>query len=213
MTDTPITAEIKRKLIHLSSLWIPISLLSLGTVTTLWLLCLAFVGCLFGEWLVRQTNQLGSFAVRLLSPIMRDHERNQDRYSGATYMILACILCALVAEASLAATAICVLVVSDTLAAIVGMKWGCHKLLGKKTYLGTFVFFASSWLIATVGTGAWVYYSVEGTTGNLLVCTWACAIVTLLELTADRIGIDDNFLIPLGFIGSYHVVFFVMGVV
>ena len=88
-----------------------------------------------------------------------------------------------------AITAMLFLVLGDLSAALVGISFGRHKLVGSKSVEGTFAMFAVCVTICTVMFGGWhPLWDYVACSGALVAC--------IAELFSDSIGIDDNFIIP-----------------
>lgn len=183
------TGELVRKAIHLSSLSIPIvySFISASTALTI----LVPLTLLFG---------LADLA-RLLSPrfrrlyhtwvgwLLRAHEKNEDekRLNGATYVLLSATIGILLFPKVIIITAFAILIISDSVAALVGRKFGRHPFM-KKSLEGTLGFFASA--VAVVCLSPKIsYVPAEYTIG--IAAALVGAIVEALPIT-----LDDNLSIP-----------------
>lgn len=178
--------EIYRKLFHLTSLWMPCAVYALEKPVALLLFTLVFFGMALFECLRRRQTPLGRWTSCAFGVIVRPHE--SGHLTGATYMVMAAWLVTALFPAVIAVTSLTVLMISDSLAALAGRRFGRHPLAGKSVE-GSAAFFLSALMI--VGT-------IEPTnlwwSGAL-----ACLAATGVELHAKRIGCDDNFAIPLTF--------------
>lgn len=137
--------ELARKGIHLCSLSVPIaySFMSKSTALTI----LVPLTLLFG---------LTDFA-RLISPwfrrlyhewfgwLLRSHEKSEHekRLIGATYVLISATVGIFIFPKVIFITAFSILIISDTIAALVGRKFGRHPLM-KKSLEGTLAFFFSA---------------------------------------------------------------------
>ncbi len=181
--------ELARKAIHLSSLSIPIVYSFISTSTALMLL--VPLTLVFG---------LADIA-RLLSPgfrrryhdwfgwLLRAHEKNEEekRLNGATYVLLSATIGILLFPKVIIITAFAILIVSDSVAALVGRKFGRHPFM-KKSFEGTLAFFVSA--VAVVCLAPKVsYIPAEYTIGI------AAALVGAI-VEALPIALDDNLSIP-----------------
>lgn len=177
--------EIVRKAIHLSSLSIPIvySFISKSTALAI----LVPLTALFG--LTDAARHLfpafGRLYHKWLGWLLRTHEKDEKmkRLTGATYVLVSATIGTLVFPKVIIITAFAIMIVSDTVAALVGRKFGRHPFIGKSLE-GTFAFFMSA--VAVVGLAPKVGYApaeyVIGVTAALL-----GAIVEAMST-----AIDDN---------------------
>lgn len=188
MIKARIKYEILRKSIHLTSLWIPIIYLLYGRYTCFIMLVIAALG-MFVIDLARiskgKLNQLLMPILKLtkVDPIFRLHENNT--LSGASYMLIGALLTIFIFSKTTFITAYSILMISDTMAAIIGLLFGKHKLIGNKTLEGTLAFFLSSLIIVLMFET------------SIYIALIACIFTTIAELFAKKLKIDDNLLIPL----------------
>jgi dolichol kinase len=183
------SGEVVRKAIHLSSLSIPIVYSFISTTTAL--LILVPLTLVFG---------LADLA-RLLSPrfrilyhawfgwLLRAHEKSQDekRLNGATYVLLSATIGILLFPKVIIITAFAILIVSDSVAALVGRRFGRHPFL-KKSFEGTFAFFISA--VAVVCLAPKISYIPA----EYLIGIAAAFLGAIVE--ALPIPLDDNLSIP-----------------
>lgn len=191
MNDFSYRNEIYRKLFHLTSLWMPSVLWFCGTKTALWLFVPALVLVSLFEVVRRSGDEEINHLFRL---ILRPSETGETpKVTGAFYMLIGAILVALLAPAHMAATALTVLMISDSLAALIGRKFGKHPLAGKSVE-GSAAFLLSALIIVA----AIAPYTDEP---NLFFLSGAiaCAAATLAELYAKQLKLDDNLCIPVAF--------------
>lgn len=181
--------ELARKAIHLSSLSIPIVYSFISTSTAL-------------KLLVPLTLVFGlADVVRLLSPrfrrlyhdwfgwLLRAHEKNdgEKRLNGATYVLLSATIGILLFPKVIIITAFAILIVSDSVAALVGRKFGRHPFM-KKSLEGTFGFFVSA--VAVVCLAPKVSY----VPAEYAIGVAAAFVGAVVE--AMPIALDDNLSIP-----------------
>lgn len=124
-------AEFSRKAIHFSAILIPISYRyiffydrNLFAIILLGLTALAF--------LIEIARQKHCTFKRIfldsVGILLRRHEFND--FTGATYMITSALICVLIFPKNIAFVALCSLALGDTLAALVGMRFGKRKIKG-----------------------------------------------------------------------------------
>lgn len=122
---------------------------------------------------------------------LRDEE--YSRPSAAFYFFVGSALTILLFPKQIAVGALIVLALSDTLAALVGRRYGKYRIWNK-TLEGSMAFFISAWLILTLYFGCeplkHLMPALAGTLAELLPCP-----------------INDNLLIPL-VIGLSYIIFF-----
>jgi dolichol kinase len=183
--------ELVRKLIHLSSLSIPIiyyfiskgiAAAILGVVTAIALLL--DIGRHFHP-------SVGNIFYKIFGFLLRKHEldENQKKLNGATYVLIAALVGVLIFPKIIFITAFSILIISDSLAALIGRKFGRHKFL-LKSLEGTLAFFISA-CIVVLFTPKIGNFPEEYTIG------FAAAFVgAIIENISSRL-IDDNLSIPL----------------
>ncbi len=188
--DQHYTGELFRKAIHLCSLSIPIAYYFMTKSTALSILVPLTVFALFfdiARLLLPDINRLFS---RLFGWLLRAHERdeNRRRLNGATYVLLSACLCIFLFPKLIVITAFSILIISDTLAALIGRKIGKRPFL-KKSFEGSAAFFFSA-IVVVILTPKASYLPMEYAIGGI-----AAIVGTVVE--ASGTGIDDNLSIPL----------------
>lgn len=189
--------EIYRKLIHLSSMWVPYLLFIKGRQKTLITIFILLMIMFFFEFL-RYNNKIIRKLVERFSIVFRQSEL-KGSITGASYFLLASFLVIFFFPAFLAITALCVLIISDSLAAIIGKKWGKLKF-NNKTLEGSGAFFISA-LIISVLADSLLNYSLTSIPTIIITCLGT----TTFELFAKNLKVDDNLLIPLSFASFLQV--------
>ncbi len=185
--------EIKRKIVHLATLIIPIGYGLTSEKTILTFLIPFFLMYLLIDLLRHFHAGLKDlFKKHFFGRVLRPEE--EKRLMGSTYFLLASILTILVFPKPIAIVSLLILILSDTAAALVGKGVGRTRLFNK-TLEGTTAFFFSSLLIV------WLYPDLDRWIGSV-----AALGATLIE--ALPIPIDDNFTIPLC---AGTIMFFGMG--
>lgn len=181
--------EFIRKLIHISSLWIPVLYLYTTTAVMLKILFPLVIGALLIEIIRKRSSKLNSFIITLIGSIMRDEEKNSRSFAGATHLFMSSTLTIAFFNKDIAIFALFILIISDTFAALVGQKFPIIRI-GSKSLVGSLSFAISSYFI--------YYYLLNYHYFDLPFFQSMIAILfaTLIELFAKRIKIDDNFLIP-----------------
>jgi dolichol kinase len=182
--------EFVRKMIHLCSLLIPIvySFISKSaTLTILIPLTLAFGVSDLIRIYHPPTRDLYH---KLFGWLLRKHERddNERRLNGATYVLLSACIFVWLYPKVIFITAFSILIISDTLAALVGRKFGKRRFL-KKSLEGTAAFFLSALVVVALAPKA------DGMWGEYIVAAVASAVGAVAEAWVT--WLDDNLTIPL----------------
>ena len=190
-TNKSFRQEVSRKLIHLSSLWIPAFIYFVPQNISITFFTFVLAGDAILEygnykkwrWARRTFGLLFYKALR-----NKELKRNIFQLSGGAYVMLAAIACTLLFPANVAVVALSVMLISDTCAAIFGKAYGTRKLYKHKSLEGTVAFFLSALVIMIL-------------CNMILPVTYASIIAafvaTMAEMYEDKIEIDDNLSIPL----------------
>lgn len=199
-------SELYRKSIHLISLWIPILYYYTDKKTSFLVYFILLIILLLFEYirLGNNSNKIKSILDIIIKflridKIFREHELHH--ISGATYMLISAAICVLLVEKEIFILAFSILIISDSLAALIGKLIGKHKILLNKTLEGTMAFFISS-LIIMVYVGQ--LFELKGffIINGIIICFLA----TTVELLSCVIDVDDNISIPMS-ICMYSIVF------
>ena len=188
--------EVKRKLVHLSSLWLVAATLLLARWQ--WISCLLFAGLLvltlFSEHSYANGGRyLGRLYGKLFGNMLRNKVKpGQWIVSGGAPVLAAALLVNVLFVPFIAAASLAVMLTGDAAAALIGRKFGKHKTVNGKSWEG----FA-----------AFVITGFAALAAVLLCCClfqrywfWGVAAVVLAgvaELFQKQLKVDDNFSIPL----------------
>ena len=188
--------EIKRKGVHLSSLWMVAATLLLGKWQ--WISCVLF-GALLILTLVSEHDYanggkyLGRLYGKLFGKMLRSEVKpGQWIVSGGAPELAAALLVNLLFVPFIAAGALAVMLTGDAAAALIGRRWGKHKTVNGKSWEGFFAFIlvgyaALALVLALVGLPKMFYF--WGLAGVIL--------AAVAELFQKQLKMDDNFSIPL----------------
>ena len=140
--------ELVRKLIHLFSLSIPVIYYFIPTSTSISILAslTAFAFIVDGGRFF--SKSFGKLFYKLFGFLLRKHEldNNKKNLTGATYVLLSALICALIFPKVIFVTAFTILIISDSMAALIGRKFGKRKFL-RKSFVGTLSFFISASIV------------------------------------------------------------------
>ena len=172
------SGELVRKAIHFCSLGFPIGIyLAPEHVAKLVLLIFAMV-TLAVDVIRLHVPHFRALFYFLFGRIIREHER--FNLLGSTYLLLAALLCVYAFSKPIAVVSLGFLVVGDTMAALVGRRWGRTQILNKSLE-GSLACLAACILVG------WLYPGPEITWPMILV---GSVIATLFEFLP--IPLDDN---------------------
>jgi dolichol kinase len=176
-------AEFVRKGIHLFALVIPVGhYLVSFPVAVVGITVPAAVSILidlsrFRRW------RLWNLLAPILGPIIRDHEV-KGAFTGASYILSASAFVILVYPKAVAIAAITFIIIGDIAAALVGRKWGRHRLIGRKSIEGSLACLVSLVLISFLIPGLPTPVGLVG-----------AVVATLAEAFSGKI--DDNLAVPI----------------
>ncbi len=179
-----IKAELIRKLIHLSSIWMIVAIYFLDHNMAIILFSVMLIALFIFEY-IRMSNQyMGNIISKYCGSIMRGHEY-ADKFriralSGSFYFILAVLLSVILLPKNIAMISIAVMIFSDTMAALIGKQIGKVKILDKSLE-GSISFLITTYII--------LYFTITINIYQILLISLA---VTLVELISNKIKIDDN---------------------
>ena len=140
--------EVVRKLIHLCSLSIPIVYYFIPRTNAIIILSILTIFAVTLD-LSRYFNpNVGKVFYKLFGFLLRRHEidHKKKNLNGATYVFISGLICVIVFPKVFFITAFSILIISDSVAALVGRKWGKHKFLSKSLE-GTLAFFISASIV------------------------------------------------------------------
>ncbi|MBR3501723.1 MAG: phosphatidate cytidylyltransferase [Alphaproteobacteria bacterium] len=186
-----IRKEIRRKAIHLSSLWMPCLIYLLPQHIAVCLFLFLLIGDFIFEYgYYKRCSWARKTFGSLFYKTLRNKEIADEKFhpTGSIYVLTAALICSCFFNKYAAIIGLTVMLVSDSAAALVGKTYGRIKIYKNKTLEGTLAFFFSAVLVNIILSNLHPFgmYSVI-----------ACLAATLAELFEDKIKIDDNLSIPL----------------
>jgi dolichol kinase len=140
--------ELVRKLIHLFSLSIPVVYYFISTESAALILGILTFIALALDIARHFLPKVGKLFYSIFGFILREHEvdTKQKNLNGATYVLISALIGVLIFPKLIFITAFSILIVSDTMAALIGRKFGRHKFLSK-SFEGTLAFFVSACIV------------------------------------------------------------------
>lgn len=183
--------ELFRKLIHLTSLSIPIVYYFISAQSAAIILGILAVLALvidLGRYLHPET---GKIFYKLFGFLLREHELDHKKknLNGATYVLISALISVLIFPKVIFISAFSILIISDSLAALIGRKFGKHKFLSKSLE-GTLTFFISACIVILFTP------KVGGFFEEYLIGFIAAFVGAIVENISFKL-VDDNLSIPL----------------
>ena len=174
--------EIRRKIVHLATLVIPVGY-ELTSRETVLLFVIPLFLCLLAVDVLRHVHpgMASHFKKYFFGRVLREEEK--PTLMGSTYFLFSTILAVLFFPRPIAVVGLLILILSDTAAALVGKGIGRVRIFGK-TLEGSAAFLITALLVV------WLYPGVDRFWGTL-----AALAGTLIELLPIRV--NDNLSIPL----------------
>lgn len=193
MFDITTEFEIKRKSFHLCSIFLPIIYFFASKFTICTILIMGFCFTIYIDVHRNFDNKIKDVTTKVFGEILRPQEESGNfNLTGSTYMALGFLITALLFEKGLAITSWLVLIISDTMAAVIGTRFG-KRLPNGKSYIGSFTFCFSAIIISIV-----TYFVISYNT-NFFLIIFSSAVSTLVEFFSKSTKIDDNLSIPLSY--------------
>lgn len=191
----PFRIEVIRKAIHFCSLSIPVLYYFLPKSTGLTILIPLTAGFVLVDVLRHYHAPTAKLFHKLFGWLLRDHETGEKMktLNGATYVLLSATICVLIFPKLFVITAFSVLIFGDAAAALIGQRFGKHRIPlhnpKKKSVEGSLAFLLSA--IAVVLVTPKVAYSAT----EYFIAIAAALVGTVAEALSSDI-IDDNLAVP-----------------
>lgn len=186
-------SEFYRKCLHLLLVIIPMTYHFLGKWESLKIFAAVGLVVVSLDYLRIKSQLIKNIFGRIFGSVLREHETSGAKLTGASFVAIATCINFLLFKPEIAVTGFLILVISDTLAALIG-KGIPSKPFFEKSLYGSLAFFISALIVMiTCGkfyhVGYWFY----------IFGVFAVYCVTMLEARPSLFEIDDNFLIPISF--------------
>ncbi len=187
--------EVRRKIVHLGSLWMPLAIVLLPRPATLIGFGAAALASLLVEHAYAKGNRhivpLYDFFFRGM--LRKKPEPGQWIVSGGPYVLMAACLSVALFPSAVAAAGMGTMLLGDTAAALVGRRWGRHKLVNGKSLEGVAAFWIAGW----IGAAAFLALArVDGLGAMRGLAAGGVVLASMAELFEKQLHIDDNFSIP-----------------
>ncbi len=187
--------ELKRKAIHLSSFWMVAAILLLDKWLAFAIFAILALVTLLSEMAyIRKIPVITPLYGFLFGGMLREEQKNSRFLISRGFHVLAAAALNTLFFASVpAAAGMAVMLGGDTAAALIGRKWGRHKMVNGKSFEGFAGFFITGLLLILLLLNIYGIFSLKST-------GFAVAAVLagdLAELFEKNLHIDDNFSIAL----------------
>ncbi len=187
-------AEVFRKLMNLWAIFIPIIYYLVPEQSSRLMLSVLCFAVVIMDFLRLHINGVKEGFILFFGSFLRRHEFT--RLSGATYLLLGCLITAYLYKKPVVVASCAYLIVGDTFAAVLGHYIKGPKMFRKKTLFGSIGFLVTSLAVAVA------IYNLPETLPlpHLVVGAIAASIFEALPLPWD-----DNFSVPIltGFVLSF----------
>jgi dolichol kinase len=183
--DIPFSQELCRKATHMGALIIPGGYYFFGLSRTEMLTIMVpvtVVMLLIDVARLRQWKFWTGFACRIGGRMVRSHEEAGD-FTGATYILVSVCCTVAMYEKMIAIAALCFIIVGDTLAALIGRRFGRHRF-GRKSIEGSLGCLLGTLIVAFLVSSIPPWIGVAGA-------------VTATVVEAVSFKIDDNISVPI----------------
>jgi len=188
--------EVFRKLVHLSSFWMVVLIALTGRYR--WMVAAAFgtawvLNLLTEHAVARKIPYITPLYRFFFGKMLRDEPHpEQWVISGSPPVFLAAALVTACFPTCAAATALAIMLASDTAAALIGRRFGKIRFANGKSFEGTAAFCLAGWLCCGISA------PICGGNGRYFLCGAAGVVfAALAELYEKKLHCDDNLSIPL----------------
>ena len=183
--------EILRKLIHLCSLSIPVIYYFIPRNTALVILGIMTAIALFLDLGRYLSAAIGKLFYKFFGFLLRQHELDHKKrtLTGATYVLLSALICILIFPKIIVVTSFAILIISDTMAALIGRRFGKHKFLFKSLE-GTLAFFLSGIVVVLLSP------KIEYLFSEYMIGIVSAGFGAIIENVSFGLT-DDNLVIPI----------------
>ncbi|MDI6802224.1 MAG: SEC59/DGK1/VTE5 family protein [Bacteroidota bacterium] len=182
--------EFIRKSIHFCSLSIPVVYFFIDKITTLNILIP--ITALFVVFdLARYYYQpAAKLFYKFFGWLLRDYEidNKRKRLNGASNILISAIICVIIFPKIITVTAFSVLIISDSLAALIGRRFGKRKFF-KKSLEGSLAFIGGGLIVIFLTPKVDYFYA------EYLIAAFAVIVAAFFE--AASTVLDDNFTVPI----------------
>ncbi|MCE2992658.1 MAG: diacylglycerol/polyprenol kinase family protein [Alphaproteobacteria bacterium] len=189
MNTSNLKKEIYRKIFHLTSIWIPIVIGLLSKTHAVMLIGFCLICMLFYEKLKDESPDFMNGLKKVLGWLI--NFKKSKTLSSTTYVLTASFLAILFFDKEIAITSISIMILSDSVASIVGRSFG-KRIVYDKTMEGSAAFLVTSIVISM-----FLFFSMYDTQKFIISSLAGSIVATIAELIASKIDVNDNILVTL----------------
>ena len=151
--------EISRKLLHLTALIIPVAYLKINNLFFVnSFITFLFLSIIFLELMKKNNTIIWKIFNSFFKHFIRKYEYKKPM--GSSYMIFSFFLIILFFNKTIVATSMFITIISDALAAIIGLGYGKLKTINNKTLEGSYAFLVSTIIILFISTTSLSLYVI-----------------------------------------------------
>ncbi|MDM7992725.1 MAG: SEC59/DGK1/VTE5 family protein [Candidatus Fermentibacter sp.] len=184
------SGELLRKAVHLASIVIPLAALLMEKTLLVMVLAGAALLLLLVDYLKLRNHGFKAFFMSAFGELLRKHER-QGGITGSTILVASAALTILVYRQETAVAALLFLSLGDSMAALVGRRYGRIRLVCGRTLEGSLAALLSCLFASAVLLLICPFFGWHLTPFALIAGSLAATVVELVD-----IPLDDNFRIP-----------------
>ena len=178
--------EFLRKIIHLFDSIIPLSLLFIERETLLYILLPITITFTFLDILRHYIETLGKIYYYFFNRVTREIEKKKNNVTGATYYLVGCLITVyFFTDTSIIISSLLIMSISDSFAALIGVRYGTTKIYNNKSLEGSFAFLVCTYIILLI------FFNI-----NIFLLLFISVIITLVELFSFY-RLNDNLTIPI----------------
>ena len=193
MAQIPFRQEIRRKLVHLSSLWMVAALLLLPrSFCAIFFAVLTLLTVLLEYAHYRRVPGLWQAYDFFFGRMLRDYGDRRFHLSGGAPVLAAAALSAALFRVPFSGLAMATMLLGDTAAALIGRRFGRIRFANGKSLEGSLAFAVTGILVILAGHLAWDF-PLPTLAGGMI----GVAAAAILEFFNRELHLDDNFTIPL----------------
>lgn len=174
-----------RKVIHLFDSIIPLSLLFIERSTLLYILFPITIIFILLDISRHYISKIEKFYYYFFNRVTREIEKKKNNVTGATYYLLGCLITVyFFKDISIIISSLLIMSISDSFAALIGVKFGKTRIYNNKSLEGSFAFFIST-----------VFILITFFNTNIFLLVLISVIITAVELFSFY-RLNDNLTIP-----------------
>lgn len=197
--------EYRRQLVHLSGILFVLLVQAVPqpvAVATFAIIALLFF--VYAELIAREESRILRL-FRFFEPELRKfaltfERRNSRPFLGATLFYLAAAICFALFPLPVASAAIAILAIGDGVATLVGVRFGIHKIFGRKSVEGSLAF-----ILTAAAAASFFVPPMLALAGALAGALAELALGHPTLQPFQNRGLDDNLFIPLAAAALIHV--------